>query len=131
MKDPAIQKLIFVYNANTGFANSLLDAVHKILSPATYECPLCEITFGAFTEKRIWKKFRQKSTVPMEFLHKNEFKKQYASKFGYKFTFPIVLIEIGNGLEVFIKTEELNAMNRPESLIEMILDRIGFTALDS
>jgi hypothetical protein len=131
MKDPALQKLIFVYNAETGFVNSLLGGAHKMISPATYECHLCELTFGSFTEKRIWKKFRQKSNVPMEFLHKDEFKKQYASKFGHKFTFPIVLIETKNGLEVFIKTEELNAMKGPENLIEMILDRIGITAFDS
>jgi hypothetical protein len=131
MKDPVLQKLIFVYNAETGFVNALLGGAHKIISPATYECHLCDLTFGSFTEKRIWKNFRQKSAVPMEFLHKNEFKKQFASKFGHKFTFPIILIETKNGLEVLIKTEELNAMKGPENLIETILGRTEITAFDS
>jgi len=37
--------LIFVYNANGGLVNSWLDTAHKIVSPSTYSCSLCAITF--------------------------------------------------------------------------------------
>ena len=124
MKGTTIQKLIFIYNADSGFRNALIDSAHKIFSPSTYECSLCDITFGAFTENAIWKKFRTETDVEMEFLHKDEFAKSYASKFDYKYTFPIVLVQTTQELEVFVKTEELNEMNSAEVLIEIIKTRI-------
>jgi len=123
MKDTKLQKLIFIYNADSGVRNLIIDGAHKILSPSTYKCKLCEITFGAFNEKGVWKKFRKTSGHEMIFLHKDEFKKQYASKFGYKFTFPIVLAEASGGLEVFVSTEEMNGLKSPEELIALIKER--------
>lgn len=118
------EKLIFVYNADSGLANTLLDGAHKILQPSTYACTLCSLTFGAFTEKRAWKEFREAHRLHMDFLHRDEFKKRYASKFGYKFGFPIVLMETHNGLEVGISTDELNALEKTEDLIHLIEQRI-------
>lgn len=123
--DHAIQKLLFIYNADSGLGNMLLDGAHKILSPDTYACSLCSLTYGAFSEKSEWKKFRTKSAIPMDFLHKDEFNEQYASKFGHKFTFPIVLAETRLGLEIVITTEELYSLAEAEGLIDMLGDRAG------
>ncbi len=114
------QKLIFIYNADSGWRNMILDSAHKIFSPDTYDCSLCDITYGAFTENTVWKNFRKETDVQMEFLHKDEFSQSYASKFGNKFTYPIVLTTSNNALEVFIKTEELNGLTRAEELIDLI-----------
>ncbi len=123
MKSNAIKKLIFIYNADSGLRNMIMDSVHKILSPSTYACSLCDITYGAFSEKSVWKKFRKEASIEMEFLHKDEFVKAHASKFGHKFSFPIVLAETNNGLEVFVKTEELDNLKNQEELIDLINDR--------
>ena len=119
------EKLIFIYNANSGKRNAILDSMHKIFSPSTYDCNLCDITYGLVSENRTWKKFHEESKHDMVFLHKDEFAKKYASKFGAKFTFPIVLIEGINGLEVFISTEELNVLNTPKMLIQLVEERLG------
>ena len=118
------QKLLFIYNANSGKANAFLDSMHKVLSPQTYDCKLCELTFGAVLENRTWKKFRQETDREMVFLHKDEFAKKYKSKFGYKFSFPIVLIEGGNGLEVVIATEELNQLKTVQALVRLVKGRL-------
>lgn len=124
METKKIQKLIFIYNADSGTRNMLIDSAHKIFSPSTYACSLCDITYGAFTENKIWKKFRKDSDLEMEFLHKDEFQKQYASKFGHKFTFPIILAPINENMEVFVNTNELNALENAENLIDLIMKRI-------
>lgn len=126
MKNETVQKLIFIYNANSGLRNVLLDGAHKIFSPASYQCSLCSITYDAFTENSVWKKFRKETDVAMEFLHKDEFAKAYKSKFGHKFTFPIVLVESTEGLEIFIKTEELNQLEKANELIRLIKERARF-----
>ena len=116
-------RLIFIYNANSGLRNALLDGAHKALSPHTYQCNLCDLTFGVINEKKAWKRFREEEDRSMEFLHKDEFNKQYASKFGYKFEFPIVLIAVNNELQVFISTKELNELENTDALIDLIKNR--------
>lgn len=59
----------------------------------------------------------------MEFLHLDEFRKKYASKFGYKFTFPIVLWEDERELGILISTEELAELKNVEELIGLIKTR--------
>ncbi len=118
------ETIIFVYNANSGGGNAFLDSMHKVFSPQTYDCKLCELTFGVVRENSSWKKFRQETSHPMTFLHKDEFSKNYKSKFGYKFTFPIVLTESADGLAVLITTEELNAQQTVHDLIRLVKERM-------
>ncbi|ADV49498.1 GTPase [Cellulophaga sp. E16_2] len=121
MEKVNVEKLIFIYNANSGAHNAVLDTAHKIFSPSTYECSLCDITFGIFTENKVWRKFRAQSTTPMEFLHKDEFLKTYSSKFGKKYTFPIVLAETNEDFEVVVTTEKMNSLDNVESLMREVL----------
>ena len=116
-------KLIFVYNANSGFLDKIFDGAHKIVSPSTYDCNLCAITFGAFSEDELWKAFRENSETPMVFYHKDEFIKQYKSKWLPDYDFPIILAENGMELEIFISSEELDTLKSSEALIEEIMKR--------
>ncbi|KAA3624998.1 MAG: GTPase [Flavobacterium sp.] len=118
-------QLLFVYNANSGAANAVLDSMHKILSPSTYDCKLCELTFGTITERKIWKEFRERSAVDMRFLHKDEFNKEFRSKWLPKYSFPVVLIRNNNQLQLFITTEEFEALNSPQALVNLIQERLS------
>ena len=116
-------KLLFVYNANNGAGSKMLDFAHKILSPATYDCKLCALTFGTFTEHGQWKAFRkalQAKGHQLSFLHKNKFQKSYKSKFGHAHTFPIILLETAYGLEVWVSTQTLNGMLTVQELITTV-----------
>ncbi len=66
------QKLIFVYNADSGKLSALFDAGHKIVSPETYKCNLCTLTHGSFTERKAWKAFRESVNLNLKFLRKQE-----------------------------------------------------------
>jgi hypothetical protein len=120
-----LEKLIFIYNADSGRRNAILDSLHKVLQPSTYECNLCDITFGLFREKGEWKEFRDSYPVDMEFLHRDEFQSAYASKFGHRFNYPIVLAAVSNSFEVLVSTEELNALHDTTSLINLIKERVS------
>ncbi|MCM4155836.1 GTPase [Gramella sp. AN32] len=119
-----MEKLIFVYNADSGKMNALLDSIHKTLKPKTYSCKLYALTFGKFSEKKNWKQFRETSEVEMEFLHRDEFKKQYASKFGYKFKFPVILVANNKGFELLVPSEEMEKIENEMELIEVIESRL-------
>ena len=116
-------RLIFVYNANSGVVNTLLHSFHKVASPSTYDCNLCALTYGSFTENEIWKNFREHAEMDMEFLHKDEFLDQFGSKWLPKYTFPIILVDHNGELEVFLNSNELNKLETAEALIQEITIR--------
>ncbi|MEM7187654.1 MAG: GTPase [Bacteroidota bacterium] len=117
-------ELLFVYNAKSGLLDKLIDGAHKIVSPSTYDCNLCAITFGNFTEDELWKAFRQHSDIPMQFWYKDEFKQEFRSKWLPKFEFPIVLVAQDGNLEPLITTAALNKLTSAEELIEEIRKRL-------
>ncbi len=108
-------KLIFVYNADSGLMNTLMDIGHKAISPQTYECNLCGLTFGLVGEHKKWKEFREASNTEMEFLHRDEFEQRYTRKFDY----PVILKE-DNELSVLISQTKLNEISTLNQLISQV-----------
>lgn len=108
-------KLIFVYNADSGLVNTLMDIGHKAISPQTYECNLCDLTFGIFKEHKKWKEFRKESNTEMEFLHRDEFEQKYGQKFDY----PVILKQ-DDELSVTIDRAELNQIQTLDELISKV-----------
>lgn len=109
--------LIFVYNANSGRVNALLDAGHKLISPSTYPCSLCALTYDTFTENTHWKAFREDSNTEMTFYHKDEFEQEYPN---IKITYPAVLKLEDKQLSILINHQELDKLTTVESLIERL-----------
>jgi hypothetical protein len=114
-------KWIFVYNADSGVLNTAFDFAHKIISPDTYECSLCMLTYGSFTEKKVWKKFREEAQWDFEFLHKDQFERKNGTQFDY----PIILEEIGDGFEVVLASAEMDSIYDVETLIEILNRKFG------
>lgn len=123
------RKLIFVYNANAGGPiKGLKDTLHKTFRKSTYECNLCQVTFGAFGMKKDWKnfvnneidnpvEFMKKDKFKFEFLHKDEFEDKYVIENA---KFPSAYIEKDRGLEVFINQEEMNKVKSIEELKDRV-----------
>jgi hypothetical protein len=99
--------LVFVYNSDSGPVSGLLDIGHKILSPSTYQCSLCNLTHDAFSEKDTWREFRRNMGVPMEFLHRDEFQKKY----GRAAFYPVIFRKNGD-LDVLLNKEEIDRLKK-------------------
>lgn len=110
--------LLFVYNANSGALNTLLDVGHKLFSPSTYKCNLCALTYDTFTENNLWKSFRQQSNIEMHFYHIDEFEAQFPSA---KFKYPIILKQEDDKLNEFLSSKEIDRIDRVKELIDEIL----------
>jgi hypothetical protein len=113
-------KLIFVYNADSGFKNLMIDAAHKIFSPKTYPCKLCDLTYGKLGERKAWKKFRQQANAEMKFLHADEFEHLYKSKFRPAFQLPVVLVEEEYELDVLLSDRGLDEIDSLKELMTII-----------
>ncbi|PIQ78405.1 MAG: hypothetical protein COV79_05305 [Parcubacteria group bacterium CG11_big_fil_rev_8_21_14_0_20_41_14] len=65
--------LLFVYNADGTFFASVTDYAHKIVSPETYQCNLCKLTYGNAGMKKEWQIFLETLPYKKEFQHRDEF----------------------------------------------------------
>lgn len=96
-----VAKIIFVYNANGGKLNGLMDSAHKLVSPSTYSCELCAITHGFFGAKEEWKTFLNDLEIPVEFYHKDEW-------VNTDLVLPIILSENASGDQrIMVSADEM------------------------
>jgi hypothetical protein len=113
--------LIFVYNADSGFVNTLLDIGHKVVSPQTYSCNLCAITHSTFSMRDEWKNFVVGLGVPVEFLHRDELEKQYGLRAP---ELPAIFRKTDGALETWIGREEINRCHSLTDLERLINSRL-------
>ncbi len=71
------QKIIFVYNARSGFMHSMSDLFRKAAKPSTYPCRLCSLTYSGAFMKKMWKKYIANPGIETAFLYKDEFEANY------------------------------------------------------
>ncbi|WP_420628920.1 hypothetical protein [Candidatus Leptofilum sp.] len=114
------EKLVFVYNADSGLLNFILDAAHKIFSPSTYPCNLCALTY-TLTGLPRWKRFVKNLPWPAEFLHKDELAAQYSVADA---PLPAAFWWDGHTLQPWISAEEMEEF---ETLDEMMTAVSGRT----
>ncbi len=119
-------ELILVYNADSGFFNIIKDGLHKTISPSTYQCNLCALTYGTVRMKDEWKKFINKLDIPAEFLHRDEFieklKKHPHNVKNAKF--PAVFLNRDGKISLFINRDEINNCKTLKDLIDLITKKL-------
>ncbi len=116
------EKLIFIYNADSGLVNTVKDFWHKALRPSTYQCNLCQTTFGTFGAKKEWKSFINDLRIDSEFLHKDEFLEKYDVKDA---KYPSAYILKNGNLTLFITQEEMNKVGTLTEMEEMVSSKLN------
>lgn len=113
--------LIFVYNADSGIFNTLSDIAHKLFSPDTYQCNLCNLTHGYFQAREEWVTFLDDMDADIEFLHRDEFVKQYSSNQNIKdVALPAIFIKDNDDIKLWIDKNIINEMSSTDDLMETI-----------
>ena len=113
-------ELIFIYNAKSGIVNEFLDFAHKIISPSTYNCNLCAISYGNFTMKKKWSDYISSLLVKSTFTYKDK-----VSEYGYNnIELPSIIFRNGSKSKVIISSEEINKLKKIDQLINLISDRL-------
>lgn len=113
--------LIFAYNADGDLFSSLSDSIHKIISPKTYTCNLCAITYGAFYMKKEWKSFIENIPFQTQFLHRDEFRKKYPQN---REALPSVFIKKNEALILIIPNKEINKCKTLKDLKLLVNSKI-------
>lgn len=119
-------ELIFIYNAKSGVVNELIDFAHKIVSPETYDCNLCAISYGAFSMKKKWSTYIETLPFKSTFTYKDKF-----SKNGYSnIKFPSVFIRSNEKLDEIISATEINEINNLDQLIGLLNQKLYQQGID-
>lgn len=113
--------LIFVYNADSGLFNALVDAAHKIFSPQTYRCHLCALTHAALGERRAWREFVSALGRPVEFLHADELRELYGET-GARL--PALFRLAGEHLELLISATEIDSCRTLDDLKKLVTGKL-------
>jgi hypothetical protein len=117
----AKQTLIFIYNADSGLVNTLLDIGHKIVSPQTYSCNLCAITHSTFKMREEWKQFIVQLGCPVEFLHRDELARHH----GIRDTLlPAIFCLTEAGVQEWIGQEAINRCRTLDELKHLIQEKL-------
>lgn len=119
-----MQKIIFVYNADSGIMNGMFDFFHKLVKPATYDCSLCMITYNYKGMRNAWKQHIQSLPIESEFYHKNQFEAKFPNETAHNF--PMVLFQENSEFVSLISKEELESIDLPGlmSLLKEKLKRV-------
>ena len=116
-------RLILIYHAEGGVFAQLSDAVHKLISPASYPCSLCALSYGAVSMHGAWRRTLESLPVEPVFLHRGEAK---VAALAPDVALPAILLRQGKaGPEMLIGADELNACEGLETLTALLLARLA------
>ncbi len=118
----AQNRILFVYNADGGLLAQFKDYVLKIVSPETYPCSLCQITYGNLGMKRAWRRFVRSLPLEAVFLHRDELVGAYASL--RHFPLAAVFSEEDGVVSLLISADELDATPDLPALQALVLARV-------
>jgi hypothetical protein len=100
------KQLIFVYNADGGTLNAIMDSAHKLFAPSTYQCSLCAITHGMLTMRKEWKDYMGNLPYETRFYHRDGFRQEWPNE---NISFPAILMAEEDGaLRVLVSAQELD-----------------------
>ena len=115
--------LVFVYNANSGVFNALADLVHKTVSPSTYPCKLCDITYGVTGMRRAWASFIKQADFKSEFTYRDLLPTQYPQIQVSEL--PAVFLLGDSTSQEVISAEEFITLEDIPSLMSHLESKIG------
>jgi len=109
--------MVFVYNADSGVFNTLTDIAHKLISPASYQCNLCNLTHGYFSARDVWVDFLRELDSDIEFLHRDEYIRQYGES---DVDLPAIFVKENDELKLWVDKAVIEKMTSTDDLMEMI-----------
>jgi hypothetical protein len=118
--------LLIVYNAGEGLFAALGDAVHKAVSPATYPCSLCAVSYGAVRMRPEWRAHLRALPYATRFYHRPDFRRAYPTMAALPL--PAILLEDEAGPRVVLGAATLNTLPDVEGLIRALDGALGRVA---
>ena len=98
-----IDRLVFVFNADSGRWNAFVDSTKKLLM--INGCTLCSITHGMLGEKDEWNSCKESLGVTIDYVHRDEIHTALRDVVGN--ALPCIVAQVGSAYLMLIKPEVL------------------------
>lgn len=115
--------LLFVWNADEGWWHGLMDSLQKVLSPNTYSCKLCQLTYGIAGPKAEWSAFLDALERPVAFYHRDQFMKSPVASEVPNLELPAVLLHTSDSWNIHVCRREIMALKDLEGLMALLKKR--------
>ena len=114
------RELCFIYNAQSGVAHALMDYVHKIVSPDTYSCSLCSVTYGNLGMHRQWADYLRGLPFKTRFLYQDTLPKHLGDV-----KLPAAYVVEGDQWVYVLGPEEMDGANNLDDLIALCDNKLA------
>lgn len=121
------RRLIIVYNAEAGLLAGVADSLHKIVSPSTYPCQLCAITYGLAAMRRDWRLFLDGLGLALVFHHRADFRAAFPAAADWPL--PLVALASGGQLAPLVTAADFAAIADLPRLIAVMRERLGASGI--
>ncbi len=116
--------LHFVYNVEGTPLAMALDFVHRLRSPETYPCRLCDVTYGRWVKKAAWRRFVRDLPGESRFHLRGSFRRRFPDHADTPL--PAVFLERSPGrLEPLIPAHEMQRVSSLEELERLLEKRLA------
>jgi len=115
-------EIIFIYNSKSGFMHGVMDLAKKTVSPKTYPCKLCMVTYSGATMNKLWKQYVANLGIRAVFMHKNEFVKTYP-KVGIEF--PAILLKTDKTIKMLLSVDDFKEIKDLPDLMSTLNDKLS------
>ncbi len=112
-----MKELIFIYNAKSGLTQAAVDWAHKIISPKTYECSLCSLTYGNLGKYSKWSKFLESLNMNKSFIYDDQLSDL---SFYNNESLPCIFLREDDNYSLLLNNDELDRCENLDALINLI-----------
>jgi hypothetical protein len=120
--EAAGKRLVFVYNTDGGVLETVRDIWVRVTRPADYECTLCLLTYGARGMDQRWRRFTRSLGLPVAFLHRDQFRAQFATSPLRDVELPAAVVEDRGALVQVVSAERMRAAADLDQLMDAVTE---------
>ncbi len=102
--------------------HGVMDLAKKTVSPKTYPCKLCMVTYSGATMNKLWKQYVANLGIRAVFMHKNEFVKTYP-KVGIEF--PAILLKTDKTIKMLLSVDDFKEIKDLPDLMSTLNDKLS------
>jgi hypothetical protein len=121
MTDHRIDRLSFIFDANSGLGAALIDSARKVLR--LNGCDLCTITHGITGEKEEMVSCRESLGVPVDYVHRDEMDQVMVEATGNRL--PAIVAHCGSSAWLLL---DRDVIARCKGSVADLRGRLGFYA---
>ena len=114
-----MSKIIFVYKAKSDLLSKSIDWFHKLASPQTYACELCQLTHHQFGAKQKFRDWAFQAPFEIEFQYEDQWISQNTRQ-----TLPLIAFQHKDQIDVILLADEIEQCITLDELIANINEKL-------